>query len=292
MKNLSWDDLHIFVHVARGGGLSPAAAALGSSPATVGRRMLALEQALGRGLFLRSQSGYALTADGEALYRRAQAMEAQARPIADWAAAEGVLPVVRLSTGTWTANFIAENFTAVWTPADRFRIALTTTEARLDIAHREIDLGIRNAEPTEQSLASRRMNRLAFAPFRARSAPPQARDAWVSIRPEQTVTRTARWINAHHGQDVVAWANTPRTLVDLIHGGVGTSVLPCFAGDRDPALVRAGPPVAALEEHQWLVMHQDDRHRPEIRTVIDRVVTLMGNHAPLFAGERPIGATE
>src|SRR5919106_2322536 len=61
MKNMDWNDLRIFVRVARGGGLSAAAAELGSSPATVGRRMLALEQILARPLFVRRQTGYELT---------------------------------------------------------------------------------------------------------------------------------------------------------------------------------------------------------------------------------------
>ena len=61
MKNPNWEDLRIFVHVARGGGLSAAASELGLSPATVGRRMLLLEQQVARPLFVRRQSGYELT---------------------------------------------------------------------------------------------------------------------------------------------------------------------------------------------------------------------------------------
>ena len=48
-----WDDLHLFLAVAREGGLSPAARATGRSAATLGRRMLALERAMGRELFVR-----------------------------------------------------------------------------------------------------------------------------------------------------------------------------------------------------------------------------------------------
>jgi hypothetical protein len=66
---------------------------------------------------------------------------------------------------------------------------------------------------------------------------------------------------------IAAWANTPRTLHDLIRAGVGKGLLPCFAGDRDPLLERAGEPVAELAESQWTVMHNDDRHRADVRTV-------------------------
>jgi DNA-binding transcriptional LysR family regulator len=76
---------------------------------------------------------------------------------------------------------------------------------------------------------------------------------------------------------------------DLIRAGVANGILPCLAGDRDPDLERAGEEIAELRESQWLVMHNDDRHRPDVRTVIDRMVALVTAHAALFAGERPMG---
>jgi DNA-binding transcriptional LysR family regulator len=289
MKNLDWNDLRIFVRVARGGGLSAAAAELGSSPATVGRRMLALEQVLARPLFVRRQTGYELTEQGRALLAKALAVEASARPIEEWLEADGGRPVVRISAGTWTANFLAANFSRLWTPPDNYRIAFKTAEARLDIAHREIEIGVRNAAPESPSLAGRRTNNVGFAPFRARNRPGPDAEAWVAISPEDAITNTARWLNARQDVTIAAWANTPRTLYDLILAGVGKGMLPCFAGDRDPLLERAGDPVPELREGQWLVMHNDDRHRPEVRAVIEKMAALFTSHASLFAGERPLG---
>lgn len=290
MKNVNWDDLRIFISVARNDGLSRAAAALALSPATVGRRMLALEAALGRPLFIRRQSGYALTPDGQALFDRALGMEASARPIGEWLAAEGSAPLVRVSAGTWTANFFAANFSRLWTPDDHFRIAFKTTEARLDIAHREVEIGIRNRTPDNRNLAARKTVDVAKASFRARNQPPRSRHDWVAIASQDASTRSARWVAEHKGPSVVAWANTPRTLHDLIRAGVGQGVLPCFAGDRDPLLERAGDEIAELRDSQWIVMHNEDRHRPEVRVVINRIAALLTGHAALFTGDRPFGA--
>lgn len=289
MKNVEWNDLRIFLHVARSGSLSAAASELESSPATVGRRMLALEETVGRPLFVRRQSGYALTKDGETLRAKALAMEASARPIADWLALEGQRSLVRISAGTWTANFFAENFSKLWRPDDPFRIAFKTTEAKLDIAHREVEIGIRNQQPESPNLAARRTVEVAQAPFRARNHPAPGREEWVAIAPGEEITRSARWVNAQDGATFAAWANTPATLRDLVRAGVGKGVLPCFAGDRDPLLERAGDTIEELLEYQWIVMHNDDRHRPDVRTVIDRVVALVTAHAALFAGDRPMG---
>lgn len=288
MKNIDWSDLHIFLHVVRGRGLTGAARSLASSPATVGRRMLALEQAIGQALFIRRQTGYQLTRAGEALHERAAAMEAAARPIGDlFDVAQR--SVVRISAGTWTANFLASNFSKLWTPDDRFRIAFKTTEAKLDIAHREVEIGLRNSAPGETNLASQRTVSVAQAPFRARNLPPSRAEQWVLISPDDYATRSARWVASLPGLSIAAWANTPRTLYDLIRAGVGKGLLPCFAGDRDPELERAGDEVPELREYQWVVMHNDDRHRTDVRAVIDRIVALSEAHAPLFAGERPIG---
>jgi DNA-binding transcriptional LysR family regulator len=289
MKNLDWEDLKLFIHVGRGGGLSAAAAELGLSPATIGRRMVALERAVARPLFVRRQSGYDLTDDGRTLLAKALVMEAGTRPIEDWLATGGQRSVVRISAGTWTANFFAANFSRLWTPDDPFRIAFKTTEARLDIGHREVEIGIRNGPAEGANLASRRTVPVAYAPFRARNQPAAGRDDWVAIAPQDAITRSARWVNSRSDVTISAWANTPRTLYDLIRSGVGKSVLPCFAGDRDPLLERAGDEIPELREDQWLVMHNDDRHRPDVRAVIDRIVALVTAHAALFAGERPIG---
>jgi DNA-binding transcriptional LysR family regulator len=197
--------------------------------------------------------------------------------------------VVRISAGTWTANFFAANFGKLWKPDDPFRIAFKTTEAKLDIAHREVEIGIRNAPPESVNLAARRTVTVAQAPFRARNHPNAGREDWVAIAPEDIATRSARWVSEQPGIVIAAWANTPRTLHDLIRAGVGKGLLPCFAGDRDPLLERAGEPVAELAESQWIVMHNDDRHRADVRTVIDRIVALVAKHAALFAGERPVG---
>ena len=250
--------------------------------------MLALEQSIGQALFIRRQTGYVLTRVGEALYDKVVGMEASARPIANWLDASQ-RSVVRISAGTWTANFLAANFSRLWTPDDPFRIAFKTTEAKLDIAHREVEIGLRNSAPSEPNLASQRTVAVAQAPFRARNLPPARAEEWVLISPDDYATRSARWAAARTEISIAAWANTPRTLYDLIRAGVGTGLLPCFAGDRDPELERAGEEVLDLREYQWVVMHNDDRHRADVRTVIDRIVALSLAHAPLFAGERPIG---
>lgn len=55
-------------------------------------------------------------------------------------------------------------------------------------------------------------------------------------------------------------------------------------------LERAGDEIAEPREGRWIVMHNGDRHRAEVRAVIDRIAALVAAHAPLFAGARPLGS--
>lgn len=286
MNEPNWDDLRIFLRVCDGGGLTAAAATTGLSPATVGRRVTALEQCIGRTLFERSQAGYRLTADGRTLRDKARAMEAGMRPIADWSRTSGEKPGVRVSAGTWTANFLADHFTALWSPADAFHICFKTTEARLDLAHREAEIGLRNAPPETGNLAVRKLADVAFAPYRAAHLTGDAPLDWVAIGRDEALTASARWVLDQADAPVAAWANTPRTLADLVAAGAGRGVLPCFAGDRDRRLVRAGPVIAGMAHAQYMITHGDDRHRPEVRTLIGRIAALIERNADLYRGER------
>src|SRR5690242_7596290 len=72
---MEWDDLKHFLAVARSGSLTEAAQDLKTSPATVGRRIAALEAKLGAQLFDKHQTGYTLTHSGEAIRAKADVVE-------------------------------------------------------------------------------------------------------------------------------------------------------------------------------------------------------------------------
>lgn len=160
MKNINWDDLHLFLQVAECGGLSAAARTSGLSPATLGRRMLALEEQAGRALFIRSRTGYALTQTGETLAARVRAMRAAADPVEALLTDSAEPEQIRITAGTATAMFLADNHARLVRPEDGVRLNFLTTEAVLDIAHREAELGIRNRAPDSPGLASVRLGKL------------------------------------------------------------------------------------------------------------------------------------
>lgn len=75
MADPQWDDLKIFLAVAREQSLSAAARILKVDPATVGRRVARLETDLNVPLFIKSPQGYALSAAGDRLLAHGEAVE-------------------------------------------------------------------------------------------------------------------------------------------------------------------------------------------------------------------------
>src|SRR5215469_1173529 len=73
--DLDWEDVRYFVALARHRTLSATARALRVNHATVARRIASLETLLGHPIFDRRPSGYALTAEGKALVKHANAMD-------------------------------------------------------------------------------------------------------------------------------------------------------------------------------------------------------------------------
>lgn len=286
MKNVGWDFYQVFIAVARNGGLTGAAQAEGSSPATIGRRILELEQSLGRQLFVRSQAGYRLTADGAVLLEQLKEMESVARGVDAWRRHGEGQSVVRLMLGTWVARLACENIAAIRTEADDFRLDMSVSEQRATLAHRESDVGVRAFAPEESYLASRLVGDVAYASYR-RSNAIDPRLPWLAVSPSDAVSPYLRWPHEQVASQIAIIASRPRSLLDLVRAGAGQAVLPCFVGDLDPGLERSGEEIRPLRHRQWIVTNSEDRHRRDIRTVSERLFRLLRGHGDLFSGKRP-----
>ncbi len=287
MKNTTWDSYQLFLDVARGGGLTGAVASSGLSPATIGRRMLELEGQIGRPLFERSQAGYALTGDGRALFDQLLEMEAAARKVDSWQRDAQGTSIVRIAAGTWVGWLLSQNMPSICSERDGFRIDLYLGERRASLAHRESDIGIRAFEPEETNLAAIKTGDVAYAAYQARNIRFAGPQRWIAVAEEEAISAYLRWPHQNKHDEITFTVSRPRSLHDLALAGSGIAVLPCFVGDQEPRLERVGEEIASLRHRQWIVMNNADRHRREIRTVVDRMTRLLKSHSELFAGKRP-----
>lgn len=282
---LNWDDLRLFLTVARSGGLRAASDPLGLSAPTLGRRMLALEAAIGHQLFSRSLTGYTLTAAGRDLLAQAEEAERAMLTITAWSEGSRADPLVRVSAGRWMSDLLAANIDSLWQVSDRIRLEFVTTFDPVDLGRRVADIDLRGSRPDEAGLARQLVGRVAHAVYSGRKRVNGVADGYfVGLSGEATGTPVALWLEAHHGDRIGVRGNDVHACLRLVTEGAGLSVFPCFVGDADPRLVRLGTPIPELTRELWLVTHDDRRHDPPIRLVAGRLARLLKHSAPLLAG--------
>jgi DNA-binding transcriptional LysR family regulator len=286
-ENLDWESLHLFVAVARAGGLRGAANQTGISAPTLGRRMDQLEKQLRTTLFARRRTGYVLNAAGEALYAQVREMESAAAAIERWRDEDTPRRLVRISAGAWTCRFLAQHIDRLWSPSDSIVLELVTAHQRLDIVRREADIGLRNRAPEDSRLATRRLPDMTFAAYCAANVPPDDQP-WISAIGDAGITPSARWVAQTHDDAVMLASTDPNVILHLLRAGAGQAVLPCFVGDGERELKRAGEPIADLYGQQWLVLNERARHGAATRLIIDRLVALFLDFRPLFEGRAPV----
>lgn len=284
MQEVDWSDLQLFFHVASEGGLAGASSITGISAPTIGRRMLALERSMGRTLFLRSQQGYRLAADGSVLYEHVQTIRRTTADITRWHGDAFTLPIVSIAGDVWMTGFIAENTSDLRGPTDSFRLCCKQLLPGEDLTYRHGMIALFHSAPKTGNVAVRKSVDVAYAIYRTADLVFEENLPWVSIGTEVAMSDAEKWVFRNHEQHIHTWTNTPDVLSRLIASGAGRGVLPAFVGDGIPSLVREGEPIPELTHSLWIAANDDDRHRPEMRVAIDRLATLFKRNEDRFAG--------
>ncbi len=272
-----WSDLHLFLAVARGGGLAAGAISSGLSAPTLGRHMIKLERAIGEVLFDRLPRGYDLTDAGMELFGEAEIVEEQMIHIERRRQIRNAHIPIYITAGSWMTRFISMHVRDIST--NGVRLVFGASEQRHSIARREATIGLRNTRPNEQALAARKTTRVAFAPY----ATPKAEklDDWIAATAQSP---SANWVKIHKTSRIKFEVTSPRSLLDLARQDAGHVVLPCFVGDAEPILTRSGPIIDALSHDQWLVVHGEDRNQPSVRRTVDLIAKLIASNRRAFEG--------
>ena len=297
---MNWDDLRIFLAIAREGTLHRAAAALAISQPTAGRRLSALEAALGVPLFSRARTGLTLTTAGEPLLPTAEAMEKTADELARQSGhlQEPAGGAVRISAMEWPAAFLVHHIQAA--ARSGLSIEIVSSEHTESFARREADLAVRHGLPLSGKFTTRKVGTMRSAVYGARDfleTHPEAVTEqryqacdWVLFTEEQAHYKSMRWLDERiAGRRPSLRVTTTDLTHDAVAAGAGLGLLPCFVGDADPRLSRMAGTIPELETEQWLVCHHEERHTPAVRTVTERIAALMREQGPLFRGERIAG---
>jgi DNA-binding transcriptional LysR family regulator len=284
MTDSAWDDLKLFLHVASEGGLSGASLRTGLSAPTIGRRMFALERGLGRALFVRSQQGYRLAHDGEILLEHVRSMQKAAESIADWHRGAFTFPIVSIASDPWIAGFIADNIGEIRMRDDAYRICCKAAEPGLDLTFRASDVAVVRERPLTGNVAIQRSVKVRYAAYRSKALFEGNDIRWISMSTDISFAPSEKWVFQNRESQIYTWTPGHDLLHRLVRQGAGRGVMPVFVGDADQDLVRTDGIIDELDHELWIVANADDRHRAEVRSVIDRLADILRRNEKRFSG--------
>ena len=170
LERISWDDLRVFVVVARTLSFRKAATALRTSSSTVVRRMERLEETFGFRLFDRLPDGVALTAEGRSVYASAQQMERASHSLRahldqDLTTRGMVRCSVTEGLGTlWILPHLAQFSRTHPTTIVDLRCSMEVA----DVLRMEADVAVQLEKPDRPDVKAVRLGRMHIYPFASR----------------------------------------------------------------------------------------------------------------------------
>jgi DNA-binding transcriptional LysR family regulator len=278
---MEWSDLRVFLAVARERSLGGAARRLGQSQPTMGRRIRALEEAVGQTLFQRTNDGFVLTDEGASVMVHAERMEEEALAlqralVGHDALLEGML---RVSSSDWFGVHLLAPVVAEFARLQPKVVVELLTDSRFfSLPRREADLVFRIVPFDDPEIVSRRLVHIDYAVYVAAGAdvtmaPGGAGCGLITMDTALEDTPDARWIRrllpkAH----IAARSNNRDVQAQLCVRGAGIAILPDMLGDAMPGLTRLDLGEAPPGRDTWVGYHRDLRRLPRLRAFLNLVI--------------------
>ena len=285
-RSPDWNLYRSFVAVMETGSLSGAARLLAIAQPTVGRHIEALEAGLAAGpLFTRSPGGLTPTRAADALLPHARAMAVAAETLLRTAsgASDVVGGVVRLTASDIVASevlpSILTDFREAWPAVD---IELAPSNRLQDLLHRDADIAVRMARPTQNALFARRIGAVGLSCFAHRRYLERHGEprSLADLR-GHTVIGFDRLTPALGPSPSLGFAfdrdlfglrtdHDPAQLA-FLRAGYGIGVCQRPIARRDPDLVPILTDVFGFDLDLWIVMHEDLKTDRRMRLLFDHL---------------------
>ena len=273
----NWDDVRLFLAVAREGGLSAAGKQVRLDPATLGRRMMRLEKALGTGLFLKSPQGYALTVAGAELLARAEDAETAMR------VATSSLPVqsdsltgqMRIGAPDGCANYVLPQVcAALAVEHPELDIQIVALPRVFNLSRREADLAVGVSAPTAGRLTVQKIRdyHLHLAASDAYLKTNAAISTLTDLKahrvvgyiPDMIFDRELDYLADIGVGRVPLASNSVSVQLNLLRQGGGVGVVHDFALPFAPELRVILKDQISLKRSFYMIRHEDDRQNAKL----------------------------
>ncbi|MGH8222902.1 MAG: LysR family transcriptional regulator [Woeseiaceae bacterium] len=294
---MNWDDVRLFLALARHGSARGAAALLGLSHTTVARRAGQLESRLGARLFDRDVSGYRLTGAGETMM--SSAVQAEEALLAAERRLQGrddqLSGEIRLTTADIIATrLIMPDLVTFARRYPEIDLHVLMSYDVFDLGRREADIAIRFLRPGQlppEDLVGRKLATGMSCYYASRDYLGE-HDPWQTGSSARWIgwdesKRQPPWVRSSPFPDVPAYGRLGNALLqaEAARSGLGLTVLPCFVGDTTEGLQRI-PGCRPFENFEiWLLSHPDLRDAARLRTFRRFIADAFAERRPLLTGE-------
>lgn len=289
---MHWDDLKIFLAVAREKSISGGASRLKVQHSTVSRRIKSLEAKLGTTLFERRRSGFELTEAGEMLKQSADRIEREVIGL------EGSLSNQdKFAAGELTVTAINNMASTILLPVfARFskeqpetKLHIQVSNKYMSLAERQADVAIRLTNTPPETLVGTRLATVASAVYGSRdylrSLADGSKPRWLGV---ECCTFHRSWTNvACPDHDHNFFVDDTLLTLSALKQSLGLAYLPCFMGDGEESLQRYRPPEVAHDLGLWLLYHSDLKQNKRVQLFRAHMVREIGSLRALFEGNKP-----
>lgn len=297
-RNVNWDDLRVFLEVARQGHLSPAARRLHIDHTTVSRRVAQLELALGVKLFERTREGMRLRDAGHQLLRHSEALESQVLAARKALGGDGEEHggTVRIAMMEGIGSlYLAPRLGRFILSYPSIKLELVTSAQPLNLGRREADLFLSFFRPRGRGLRIQKIGEFALrlyasqAYLKRRGIPTTiehlTEHVFVDYIDDLVAIDAVRWLgDVIKDPHVVFHSNSMIAQHHAAAAGVGIVLLPLFAAARDKKLRPLLADRVTVRRELWLSVHHDLHDVPRVRSVIDFVIGVIAADQQLIRG--------
>ncbi len=267
-----WDDLRVFLAVARTESLSGAGRQLRIDPATVGRRVARLEERLGTTLFAKSPQGYALTGQGQGLLPHAERAEQAILAAREELRGEtGRLSgQIRIGAPDGCANYVLPQVcAAIAAENPDLDIQIVALPRVFNLSKREADMAIAVSRPatgrlTVQKITDYRLHLAAQEDYLSAAPTITALEDLKAHRivgyiPDMIFDKELDYLAETGAEGVDLASNSVSVQFNLLRHGGGVGIVHDFAIPSDPSVRKILPDVFSLTRSFYLIRHADDR---------------------------------
>ena len=273
-----WQDLYYFTVLARTQSLSAAARELQVEHATVGRRVDALEKALGVKLVDRLPRSRPLTAQGIALAELAAGMGEMATQVMRLSRVASIemAGMVRVSCPPSIANHcVAPHVARLRAAYPQLNLVLMPSTQLAALDKGEADIALRTVRPDEDALVRRKVGVVRFGLYGPPDFQQLPAEQWTFISYDNSRDHLPQqaWMHQVRGHREIAFAASDLITQQMAaRAQVGAVVLPTLVGDHDPSLVRLPTATEGPLRDIWLTVYPDMRRSPLVKVVMEFLV--------------------